>query len=141
MTLLSSQQWVDMGWLPSASRTLAARLAAICPTMSSNLGIVKFRLDRRDLAVTSPCVDPDSWATTAYTAAQTPCLLASPNAWRSMDCIGSLNGAIGRSTVTHSGRSLPFLPFLAEFSWDLCVPGQFLLAHVSEYKFPTQRCG
>ena len=67
--------------LPNASSTLVTKLAAICPSTSSNRGIVRFLFAIRDFKHTRPWVVPASCSITAYTAAATPCLLASPKAY------------------------------------------------------------
>jgi hypothetical protein len=52
----------------------------MCPDTNSSLGIDKSFFAKRDFDVISPWLTHDSWQTTAYTAVETPFLLASPKA-------------------------------------------------------------
>jgi hypothetical protein len=59
---------------------LCKRFADMCPDTNSSLGIDKSFFAKRDFDVISPWLTHDSWQTTAYTAVETPFLLASPKA-------------------------------------------------------------
>ena len=69
-----------------------------------SLGMMRPFFARRDFAVTRPLTTPDGCRTVAYTAAETPIPLASPNPCRSIDSIGSSAFAKLLGTVTFTGR-------------------------------------
>lgn len=81
-TVESSQQWIELGWMLRAALTLVARITDICPAMSSNPGTVILFFASRNFAHTSCWMTFSPCWTTAYTAAQTPLMLASPKACR-----------------------------------------------------------
>ena len=103
-TVLSSQQCCSVILSsPMALATFVIRFTAICPTINSSLGIVNPLFANRDLAATRVWLSPELCLLTLYTVAETPLLLASPNAWRYISSISSRCGAIGRGTVTTDG--------------------------------------
>lgn len=87
--------------------TFFTRLVAMCAATSSRRGIGRFCLAERDFVQTKPWVLISPCCNTAYTADDTPDVLASPKTWRVTTEIGWRTGARARGMVPISEMRAP----------------------------------
>lgn len=73
---------------------------------SSNCSIVRFFLDSLFFEHNSSALFPEFWCTIAYISADTPLMLASANACRSISLIGFLNKSMHRGTLIYAASLL-----------------------------------